>query len=89
MNREWNQETKGKKKKYYKVFVCDLTFSISLQTQAERAGASSGTVNTVMYFCGVWAACGDPQGHPIPRRERAPSQRQPAWTIHPKHTLIF
>lgn len=34
--------------------MCDLTFSISLQKQAERARASSGTVNKVMYPCGVW-----------------------------------
>lgn len=41
----------------------DLTFSIGLQTQPERAGASSGTVNKAMYFCGVRAARGDPWGH--------------------------
>lgn len=55
-----------KKKKYYGVFVCDLTFSIGLQMQAECAGASSGTVNKVMYSCGVWAACGDCRGRPVP-----------------------
>lgn len=73
---------KGEKKKpnHYGGFVCDLTFSIGLQMQTERAGASSGTVNKVMYFCGVRAARGDSQGHRVPHRERAASRRQPDRT---------
>lgn len=44
--------------------MCDSTFSISLQMQAERAGASSGTVNTVMYSCGMWQLVVTPRDTP-------------------------
>lgn len=89
MQREWDQERKGEKKNpnHYGVFVCDLTFSIGLQMQTERAGASSGTVNKVMYFCSVRAARGDSQGHRVPHRERAASRRQPDRTLVRAETI--
>lgn len=64
--------------------MCDLTFSISLQRQAERARASSGTVNKVMYCCGVWAECGDPWGNPIPPKgdQLSPSLWQSLFAPH-------
>lgn len=72
------------KTEYYGVFACDLTFSIGLQIQAERARASSGTVNKVMYSCGMWAACGDPRGHPIPPKgdQLSPSLWQSLFAPH-------
>lgn len=62
----------------------DLTFSIGLQMQVERAGASSGTVNKVMYSCGMWAACGDPQGHLTPSKgdQLSPSLWQSLFAPH-------
>lgn len=64
--------------------MCDLTFSISLQMQAECARASSGTVNKMMYSCGVWAACGDPWGHPtLPKGDQlSPSLWQSLFVPH-------
>lgn len=61
-----------------------LTFSIGLQMQVERAGASSGTVNKVMYSCGMWAACGDPQGHLTPSKgdQLRPSLWQSLFAPH-------
>lgn len=62
----------------------DLTFSISLQRQAERARASSGTVNKVMCSCGMWAECGDPWGNPIPPKgdQLSPSLWQSLFAPH-------
>lgn len=62
--------------------MCDLTFKIGLQMQAERARASSGTVNKVMYSCGTWAACGDPWGHPIPPKGDHLFMAEPVCSPH-------
>lgn len=72
------ERVKKKNKKYYGLFLCDLTFSNGLQTQPERAGASSGTVNMAMYFCSVWAACGDPPGD-TPSQAGRGSQPKGDW----------
>lgn len=64
--------------------MCALTFSVSLQMQVERARASSGTVNKVTYPCGVWAACGDPWGDPMPPKgdQLSPSLWQSLFAPH-------
>lgn len=65
--------------------MCDLTFSISLQRQVECARASSGTVNKVMYPCGVWAACGDPRGNPIPPKGASSAPHYGRACLLPTH----
>lgn len=51
--REEDQEGRGGKNPRCFSFFGDLTFSEGLQTQPERTGASSGTVNKALGFCGT------------------------------------